>query len=130
MEFPIRVALVDEAQDFREALRLTLEKQRGFHVIAEAGDGQSAVELVERHQPDVLVMALAMPVMNGLDATKMIVPRYPETKVIILTKYASKDNHSQAMMAGACDLITKNCAMKEVYRSILSCCYGSKRPEC
>lgn len=122
--YPLKVALVDEAQEFRKALKSNLEKQRGLQVVAEAGDGLSAMRIVEQHQPDILVMALVMPMMHGLVATKQIVAKYPDTKVIILTKYASRDNHDKALRAGASAFITKDCGPRDVYRSILNCVYS------
>src|SRR5512147_2620915 len=99
--YPIKVVLVDESPDFRGTLRLDLEKRKGLQVVAEAGDGISAVHTVKQHQPDALVMALVMPGMDGVDATKQIRRISPDTKVIILTKYASRDNYTRAIQAGA-----------------------------
>ena len=122
--YPLKVVLVDEDLEFRATIRSYLEKQRGFHVVSEAGDGLSAIGIVKQHQPDILVMALAMPVMNGLDATKQIVAKCPDTRIIILTKYANRENYDNALKAGASTLISKNCGPREVYRSILNCVYG------
>jgi len=128
--YPLTVALVDESQGFRETLRLDLEKHRGLEVVAEAGDGRSAIELVKRYKPDVVVMALVMPVMDGVNATLEIKTNSPDTQVIILTKYANQDNYDRAIKAGASILITKNCPPRQVYRSILSCMYGGPPSEC
>ena len=128
--YPIKIVLVDESPEFRDTLRLDLEKRRGLQVVAEAGDGISAVQTVKQHHPDALVMALVMPGMDGVDATRQVRTISPDTKVIILTKYANRENYERAIQAGATILITKTCTTRQVYRSILSCIYGGPATEC
>jgi DNA-binding NarL/FixJ family response regulator len=76
---PIRILLADDHNLLRDGLRLLLERQPDFTVVAEASDGREAVRMVEEHRPDVAVMDIAMPLLNGIEATKQIVDRYPPT---------------------------------------------------
>jgi DNA-binding NarL/FixJ family response regulator len=124
VNFPIRVAIVDDAKAFRAVLRSALEKQRGLDVVAEAENGQEALEVVGRHQPDVLVMDLAMPVMNGLEATRAVVVKHPKTRILILTMNASEEAYQEALSAGAHGFLPKSCRLRKLYRTILNCAFA------
>lgn len=92
---PVRILLVDDDQAFRSLLRRLLEKERDFSMVAEAGDGLEALELVRKLLPDIVLMDLAMPRLNGLESTQTIKAERPETKVIIFTQY-QEDAYRQA----------------------------------
>jgi two-component system, NarL family, response regulator NreC len=105
---PIRILLADDHNLLREGLRLLLERQQGFVVVAEANDGREALRLAEEHQPDVVVMDIAMPVLNGIDATKRIVETCPKTAVIILSMHHDESYVVRALNAGARGYLLKD----------------------
>ena len=125
MNFPVEVGIVDDVRVFRQSLRGVLEKHPGIHVVAEAENGKEAVDLVDRHHPDVLVMDLSMPIMNGLDATRAILSRNPTAKIMILTMYADEEMAEEALSAGACSFVSKECGLNTLYKSILECAAGA-----
>ncbi len=104
---PIRILLADDHSILRDGLRLLLERQ-GFVVVAEAGDGREAVKLAEEHRPDVAVMDIAMPVLNGIDATSRIVESCAPTAVIILSMHHDESYIVRALNAGARGYLLKD----------------------
>lgn len=119
MERTVRVAIVDDQQMFRQSLRLVLERESGLKVVAEADNGQSAIAIVEEHRPDVVLMDIRMPVMNGIDATRIITSRFPETRVIILSMHQDQTFAAQACQAGACRCLCKDCNPKDILDAIM-----------
>jgi two-component system, NarL family, response regulator NreC len=105
---PIRILLADDHNLLREGLRSLLERQQGFAVVAEASDGREALRLAEEHRPDVAVMDIAMPVLNGIDATKRIVERCAPTAVIILSMHDDESYIVRALNAGARGYLLKD----------------------
>lgn len=105
---PIRMLLADDHNLLREGLRLLLERQQGFAVVAEASDGREALRLTEEHRPDVVVMDIAMPVLNGIDATKRIVETCTQTAVIILSMHHDESYIVRALNAGARGYLLKD----------------------
>src|ERR1700682_6561634 len=97
----IRVLLVDDHKLFRAGIRSLLQTVRGVEVVAEAGDGREALRLIEDHRPDVVLMDIMMPEMNGLEATARAVGRVPGTRVLILSMNASQEFVLQSLPAGA-----------------------------
>ena len=77
---PIRILLADDHTVIRSGLRVLLERQPGFQVVAEAGDGRQAIELAEMHTPDVAVIDVAMPNLNGIEATRQITAKRPRNR--------------------------------------------------
>lgn len=104
---PIQILLADDHNVLRDGLRLLLERQ-GFSVIAEAGDGREAVRLVEALRPDVAVMDIAMPLLNGIDATRAIVEGGSSTAVIILSMHHDESYIMRALNAGARGYLLKD----------------------
>jgi DNA-binding NarL/FixJ family response regulator len=98
---PITILLVDDHKVFREALRRMLEGRAELLVVAEASGGVEAVELAERHRPDVAVVDIGMKGMNGIEATARLLRRSPETAVLILTVYNDEHYIASAAAAGA-----------------------------
>jgi DNA-binding NarL/FixJ family response regulator len=113
-----RVLLVDDHQLVRAGFRSLLKRIRAAKVVAEASNGREAVELVERHQPDVVLMDIAMPRLNGLEAIAFIRKKSPHTKVIVLSMHSSEEHVMQALFAGASGYLIKDAAVDELGQAI------------
>jgi two-component system response regulator DegU len=109
--------LVDDHRMLREGLRRSLEEE-GFYVVGEAADGEAAVRLVPAAKPDVILMDVSMPDMDGIEATKRILQNAPEPRVVMLTMHADKDLIDQAIKAGAVGYLTKDCSIDEVTEAV------------
>ncbi len=103
----IKVLIADDHTDFRRIVREFLGRLTNVSVIGEAGDGSEAVAQVEKLNPDVVLMDISMPQMNGLEATKIIKQKWPETKVLIATTYDDPMYRMQALDAKADGFILK-----------------------
>lgn len=112
------VVLVDDHMVLRQGLRALLGYSEDIEVVGEARNGQEAVEVVERLRPDVVLMDINMPVMNGIDATHEITRRFPETRVIVLTQYEEQQYIVPLLEANASGLITKRAEGSEVISAI------------
>src|SRR5438105_2912233 len=97
---PIKVFLVDDHTILRQGLRRLFESEKGFEVVGEARDGREAVDRTREVDADVIIMDLAMPALNGLDATRRILKAKPDAKVLILSMYLDDDYVTQALEAG------------------------------
>src|SRR5579883_956256 len=97
----IRVLLADDHRLLRETLRLLLEQRHEVEVVGEADDGREAVDLAERLKPDVVLMDMGMPGLNGIEATQLIRRRLPRTRVLMLSGYDQDDRVTAALRAGA-----------------------------
>src|SRR4051812_36583805 len=97
----IKIILVDDHKLMREGLTSLLNKQPGISVVAQAENGRTAVQLTQKHQPDVVVMDISMPDLNGIDATKQILGRHPKTKVIALSMHSDRQFVLEMLRAGA-----------------------------
>lgn len=124
-----RVLLVDDHTIVREGLRSIIEHEMGMHVVAMAGSGIAAIELARLHRPEVVVIDITMPGMNGIEATRQILREFPSVKVIALSMHASKDIVSEMLKAGASAYLLKDSAVDELglaVKSVLSAkCYIS-----
>ena len=98
---PIRVLLADDHDLVRAGIRALLKGLAGIEVVAEAGNGREALALVEVHRPDVVLMDIMMPELNGLDATAQLAARSPEVRVVVLSMNAGEEYVLQALRAGA-----------------------------
>ncbi len=117
------VILADDHKLVREGLKGLLEKQQGVKVVAEAEDGRTAVRLARKMQPDVIVMDVSMPELNGVDATRQIVaasrrPSGSKTKVIALSMYSDKQLVAEMLRAGASGYLLKDCAFEELIDAV------------
>ena len=101
MSEPVRVVLVEDHKIVREGLKALLEGREDVQVVAEADNGRAGVALVEEHKPDVVVMDLNMPELDGVEATKAIRASVPTTKVLILSMYSTGEHVRPAIRAGA-----------------------------
>jgi len=114
----IRILLVDDHAILRDGIRSLLEKEPQFKVIGEARDGRAAIDMVRKLKPDIVLMDVAMPLLNGLEATAQIVQSHPESKVIILSMYDYESYIRQALAAGAAGYILKDENAQELIDAI------------
>jgi two-component system, NarL family, response regulator NreC len=114
----IRVVLADDHSVVRQGLRAWLERSGYVQVVGEAADGREAVAMVEQLQPDVVVMDIAMPMLNGIDATAQITRRNPDTKVIILSMHADESYILRALSAGAKGYLLKESTESDVLPAV------------
>ena len=119
-----RVLLADDHAMFTQALRGILECE-GLEVVGEARDGREAVKLAEKHQPDVALIDLAMPFLNGLSAARAIELASPTTRTIILTSYADEQYVLDALHAGASGYVLKTRAISDLMHAIRDVCRGT-----
>jgi two-component system response regulator DegU len=110
---PTRIVIVDDSRSFRQAICNVLQKKPGLMVVAEAEDGHAGIQAVEKHNPDIVLMDISMPTLNGIDATRVIMNKFPATKVIVLTTHADETISDLARTAGACQFLAKDCLNKE-----------------
>ncbi len=115
---PIRVVVADDQRVVREGLTMLVGLIDGVEVVGTAGDGVDAVELVERERPDVVLMDLRMPRMDGAEATRQIRSGVPDTQVLVLTTYADDDSLFPALQAGARGYLTKDASAEEIEQAI------------
>lgn len=113
----IQVLLADDHQIVRQGLKALLERE-GFKVTAETGNGEQAVKLAKEHQPDVAVLDVAMPLLNGLDAAREIQKVSPRTKTILLTMHAENHYILQAVRAGAKGFVLKTHAAEDLLQAL------------
>jgi DNA-binding NarL/FixJ family response regulator len=129
MDSRIRVVVADDVPDLRLLLRISLEADGRFVVAGEAGDGLEAVRIVGETLPDAVLLDLAMPRMDGFDATSEILRRSPATKVLVLSAFDGADMASSALARGACGYVEKGTDLAEVAeRLALACCEGRSGP--
>jgi DNA-binding NarL/FixJ family response regulator len=114
----ISCLIVDDHEVVREGLRLSLSRASHIRVIGEASDGASAVELASRRKPDVVIMDVRMPGMDGLEATKLLTEREPDAKVLIFTAYSEKSLLSRGLESGAKGYILKEAPHQTLVRAI------------
>lgn len=114
----IKVLLVDDHTVVRQGLRVLMQSEEDMEVVGEAENGRQAVGLVRKSPPDVVVMDVAMPLMNGLEATRQVLKCAPTTKVLVLTSYGDDDCVEQLMQAGACGYLIKQTAANDLLKAI------------
>lgn len=111
---PIRLILADDHTLVRAGMRTLLQSVPGVLVVAESNNGREVLRLVEQHRPDVVMMDISMPEMNGLEATSRIAHDHPETRVIILSMHESEEYVWQALRAGASGYLLKDADLSEL----------------
>ncbi len=122
----IRVMIADDHPALREGLSALLERQADLQVVAMAADGQQAVALVPTHQPDVILMDLRMPCLEGADAVAAICAQWPEARIIILTTYDGDEDIYRALRAGAKGYLLKDAPCEELFTAIRQVHGGQK----
>ncbi len=125
MSEPVRVVLVEDHQIVREGLNALLEGRDDVQVVAEADNGKDGVALVEQHQPDVVVMDLNMPGLDGVEATKAIRQSVPATKVLILSMYSTGEHVRPAIRAGAGGYLLKGSGLSDLVAAIKAVASGN-----
>jgi DNA-binding NarL/FixJ family response regulator len=118
-----RVLLADDHTMLRQSLRRALT-EHGLDIVGEAGDGEDAARLAIELQPDVVLMDVSMPVLDGVEATRVIRDRAPAVQVVILTMHADKGVLDRAIRAGAVGYLVKDCTMEEVVRTVQQAASG------
>src|SRR5712672_10308 len=121
-----RVLIVDDHPMIRAGLAATIEPEPDMAVVASASNGREALEQFRKHQPDVTLMDLQMPVMSGIDAISAIRGEFPEARIIVLTTYAGDVQALRAMKAGARGYLLKNLLYKELLDTIRAVHAGKK----
>ena len=120
----IRVIVVDDQQITREGLVALLGLLEDIEVVADAGDGAAALDLVAQHRPDVVLMDLRMPVLDGVEATRRITAEHPGVAVLMLTTYADDESIATALRAGALGYLTKDAGRVEIASALRSAAAG------
>jgi two-component system response regulator NreC len=120
----LRILLADDHTVVRQGLRKVLEERPEWQVVAEAGDGRAAVRLAEQHRPDVAVVDVAMPLLNGIEATRQIAKRAPQTKVLVLSMYSDEAYVTQMLKAGATGYLLKDSADVDLLQAVQAVSQG------
>lgn len=123
----IRVMLVDDHEIMRDGLREVLERTGDFEIVAQAADGETAVSGAQNARPDVIVMDVMMPLMNGIDACREITESLPNTKVLMLTAATEEDAVVEAVAAGATGYLQKYSGKDQLLRTVRAVAEGEYR---
>ncbi len=115
---PIRILIADDHAIVAEGLKHLVEAQSDLQVVATVGDGRAAVRMAKETEPDVVLMDLSMPELNGADAARAIIDDRPDCKVIVLSMYAEREYVRRALKAGATGYVVKRSAAKELVEAI------------
>jgi DNA-binding NarL/FixJ family response regulator len=128
VKIPIRLLLADDHRMLRETLKRSMLDE-GFDVVGEASDGQEAIELAEELRPDVILMDVTMPEVDGVEATRRIVERTPDARIVMLTMHADQDVIAAAIRAGASGYLVKDCSFEEVAATVREAISGEVSQE-
>lgn len=112
------IIIIDDHQLFREGVKRILDFEETFAVLAEGDDGAEALALVEEHKPDVVIMDINMPEVNGVEATRKLVDKYPDTKVIILSIHDDENYVMHALQSGALGYLLKEMDAEELVEAV------------
>jgi DNA-binding NarL/FixJ family response regulator len=116
----VKILLADDHQIMRDGLRSLIAKQSDMEVVAEAENGRTAIKLTRKLRPDVIVMDINMPDLNGIDASRQIVTEFPDTKIIVFSMYTDHQFVAGALKAGVSGYLQKDSAFEELERAIRS----------
>jgi len=120
----VRILLADDHNIIRDGMRLLLERQPGFEVVGEASDGRETIDLVATRLPDVVVMDIAMPNMNGIEATRRIVEKHPRIGVVILSMHYDESYVIRSLRSGARGYLLKDAVKSELIAAIRAVAQG------
>jgi two-component system response regulator DegU len=121
---PIRIVVADDSPLYRRTIYNVLGKQPNMQVVAEAGDGLYAIQAVNLHRPDVVLMDVTMPMLDGIEATRRIKSRLPKVRVIILSMHDVESISGVAYGAGACWCLNKDCSPNQLIQAIMTAGMG------
>jgi len=124
MSEPIRILLVDDHKIVRQGVRAFFDALEGIEVIGEAGSGAEAVKMVEERVPDVVLMDLIMPGMDGVEATRLAKSISPRTQIVVLTSYHDDEHIFPALQAGALSYVLKDVEMDELADAVFKASRG------
>lgn len=122
----ISIVLADDHRVVREGLRALLERHDDLRVVGEAADGQEAVKLAATLKPDVILMDISMPVLNGIEATRQALEVSPSSRVIILSMYSTSEHIFRSFKAGAQGYLLKESAGADVVNAVKAVCEGKR----
>src|SRR5262245_69322 len=122
----LTLMLADDHQIVRQGLRAVLRTEPDFHLVGEAADGIEAVRLAERLRPDVLVLDLMLPGLNGLEAARQVARRVPRTRIVILSMYAEEAYVLEALSSGATAYVLKEASAEELVKAIRAAAAGRR----
>jgi len=114
----IRIVIADDHAVVRQGTRSLLEREADLEVVGEAGDGEEAVKLIDQLRPDVALIDIAMPKLNGIEVTRQVKPRCPSTAVLILTAYDDDEYVFALLEAGAAGYLLKDVDSREVVKAV------------
>jgi DNA-binding NarL/FixJ family response regulator len=117
---PLQIVVADDHAVVRRGVRALLETRSGWQIVAEAADGREAIRAVKQHRPNVVVMDVSLPDLNGLEATRQIVKDFPETEVVILTMHQSEQLMREVLEAGARGYVLKSDADQNLIAAVES----------
>jgi two-component system, NarL family, response regulator NreC len=120
----LRLVLADDHNMMRSGLRLLLEREAGFSVVGEASDGREAIEITDAQTPDVVVMDVAMPNLNGIEAARRVTTSHPDTSVIILSMHSDESYVLRALNAGARGYLLKDSAESDLIAAVYAVSEG------
>lgn len=126
----MRIMIADDHILIRKALRALLEQCTEFDVVAEAGDGQSVLKYMNEFSPDIILMDIAMPGLNGVETTRQLLSSWPDTKIIALSAHAEKHFVEEMLEAGAQGFVSKSASGDELQRAIRSVSESNKTYIC
>lgn len=121
----VRVVLAEDDEPTRFWLKLTLQQSQAFEVVGQAGDGRSAVELTKANQPDLVLMDIGMPIMDGVEAARLVKESLPQTKVIMFTSHDTDDSVFAALSAGADGYCLKTLTAEQLLKAVSSVLDGA-----
>lgn len=120
----LRLLLADDHTVVRQGLRKVLEERPDWEVVAEAGDGREAVRQAEQHRPDVAIIDVAMPLLNGIETTRQIARRVPTTRILVLSMHADEAYVTQILQAGATGYLLKDSADVDLLQAVAAVAKG------
>jgi two-component system, NarL family, response regulator NreC len=118
MKYSIRLIIADDHEIFRDGLALMLSRQKDITLLAQAGNGKELAELTEQHNPDVIITDIKMPVMDGIQASKLILKKQPDVKIIALSMFDEETLIVDMLEAGAKGYLLKNADKQEILDAI------------
>ncbi len=122
---PLRIVIADDHPMVRQGLRGVLGHHAGLTIVAEVGDGEAAVAAVAEHHPDVVLMDIQMPTLDGIEATRRIKQLQPAVVVLVLTMYEDDDSVLSALRAGASGYLLKGAEQEEIVSATIAVAHGS-----